>query len=98
MFSRPSLMPKVSSANSLFSSDGYLFRGRHLSAHESQGARQRRFHLAAIDDQVEHAVIHEEFASLESLRQLLADGLFDDARSRESDQRLRFRDVQVAQH
>src|SRR5207237_5225762 len=99
MFSSPSLMPKVSSAKSLFSSDGYLFNGRgDLRAHEAERARDRRLHLAAIDDEIEHAVLEQELAALEAFRQLLTDGLLDDARPRESDQRFRLRDVQVAEH
>ena len=67
-------------------------------AHEAQRAGQRRLHLAPIDDQVEHAVLEQELAALEAVGQLLADGLLDDARTGEADQRLRLGDVQVAQH
>ena len=54
--------------------------------------------LAAIDDDVEHAVLEQELAALEPLGQRLADGLLDDARAGEADQRLRLGDVQVAEH
>ena len=54
--------------------------------------------LAPIDDHVQHAVLEEELAALEALGQLLPDGLLDDARAGEADQRLRLGDVHVAQH
>ena len=56
------------------------------------------FMLAAIDDEVEHAVLDEELAALEPLRQLLPDRLLDDARAGEADERLRLGDVQIAEH
>ena len=52
----------------------------------------------AVHDGVEHAVFEEEFAALESFGKFLSDGLFDDARAGESDQRARFGDVEVAEH
>ena len=55
-------------------------------------------HLAPIDDDVEHAVLEQELAALESFGQLLADGLLDDARAGEADERLRLGDVDVAEH
>ena len=61
-------------------------------------ARDRRLHLAPIDDQIEHAVLEQELAALESLGQLLPDRLLDDARAGEADERLRLRDVHVAEH
>src|SRR5206468_224996 len=42
-------------------------------------------HLAALDDEVEHAVLEQELGALEPFRQLLADGLLDDARAGEAD-------------
>src|SRR5947207_11159014 len=99
MFSRPSLMPKVSSAKRRSSND-WLRRldGRDLRAHELQRARQRGFQLAAVDDQIEHAVVEQELAALEPFGQLLADGLLDDARSGEADECLRLRDVEIPEH
>ena len=55
-----------------------------LGAHEPQRARDRGLHLAAVDDEVEHAVLDQELAALESLGQLLPDRLLDDARARRS--------------
>src|SRR6266481_928632 len=46
-------------------------------------------HLAALDDEVEHAVLEQELGALEPFGQLLADGLLDDARAGEADERLR---------
>ena len=40
--------------------------------------------LVPVDDGVDHAVLEEELAPLEARRQLLADGLLDDARARRS--------------
>ena len=60
--------------------------------------REHRLHLPAIDDEIDHPFFEQELASLESLGQLLADRLLDDARAGEPDLRLRFGDVEVAQH
>jgi hypothetical protein len=54
--------------------------------------------VLALDDVVEHAVIEEKLGSLESLGELLLDGLFDDAGTGEADEGLGLRDVDVAQH
>ena len=69
-----------------------------VRAHEAQRVGDRRFHLAPIDDEVEHALLEQELAALESLGQLLPDRLLDDARSGEADQRLRLGDVEIAEH
>ncbi len=69
-----------------------------VAPHEAQGAGDGRLHLAAIDHQVEHAVLDQELAALEPVGQLLPDRLLDDARSGEADQRLRLGDVEVAEH
>jgi hypothetical protein len=69
-----------------------------MLSHESQRSRDGVFHFAAIDDQIEHAVLEEELAALESVGQLLADGLLDHAWSREANQRAGLGDVQVAEH
>ena len=47
---------------------------------------------------VEHAVLEQELAALESFGQRLADRLLDDARTGKADERLRLGDVDVAQH
>ena len=43
-------------------------------------------------------MLQQEFAPLESFGQLLADGLFDHPRTRKSNKRAGFRDIQIAQH
>src|SRR5688572_1288739 len=122
IFSRPSLIPKVSCANSRSSTSARsIFRlktaatgagellhaggcafsrkvNRRFGAHEPQRARDDRFQFPPIDHQVEHAVLDQELAALEALRQLLPDRLLDDARAREADERLGFGEVEVAQH
>src|SRR4249920_1022149 len=49
------------------------------SGPEPAQPRQRRAHLVAMHDHVDHAVIEQIFRALESFRQFLADGLLDDA-------------------
>src|SRR5690606_19880073 len=50
-------------------------------------------HLEAARDAVEHAVLEQELAPLEALRELLADGRLDDARTGEADERVGLGDV-----
>ena len=47
---------------------------------------------------VHHAVLVEIFGALEPVRKLLANGLLDDARTGETDQRARLGDLHVAEH
>ena len=54
--------------------------------------------LAAIDDHVDSTVIEQKFASLEALRQSLANCLLDDSRAGKSDERFRLGNIYVAQH
>ena len=56
------------------------------------------FSSLALDDRVDHAVLEQELGALEALGQLLADGLLDDARPGEADERLRLGEDDVAQH
>src|SRR5580765_622417 len=49
-------------------------------AHEPERVGDRGFHLAPIDHEIEHPLVEQELAALESLRQLLPDCLLDDAR------------------
>src|SRR6266508_4334574 len=110
MFSSPSLMPNVSRANSRSrrsaprvecggaNADGLRLGHAALGSHEPKRARERGFHVASIDDEIEHAALDEEFTALESLGELLPDRLFDDAWARESNQGLRFADVEIAEH
>ena len=51
-----------------------------------------------MDDHVDHAVRQQVLGALEAVRQLLADGLLDDARAGEADQRAGLCDVDVAEH
>ena len=60
--------------------------------------RDGALHLAAIDDEVEHAVLEQELAALKAFGQLLANRLLDDARAGEADERARLGDVQIAEH
>ncbi len=53
--------------------------------------------LVARDDGVDHPVLQEELGALEAGRQLLADGLLDDPRAGEADERLRLGQDDVAQ-
>ncbi len=60
----------------------------------SQGASQ----IPSIDDGVDKPVIKREFRGLETLRQLLADGVADDALAGEADERVRLGYDDVAVH
>src|SRR6185312_17514966 len=53
-------------------------------------------HLAAVDDQIDRAVVEQELRTLETFGQGLAHGLLDHPRPGEADQRLRLADVDVA--
>src|SRR5262245_26810787 len=86
IFSSPSFMPKVSSANRRSSTSACGVRGggsgcgeggvlgsdRGLRSHEAERASDRGLHLAAVHHQVQHPVVDEELASLKALGQLLA--------------------------
>jgi len=54
--------------------------------------------LAAIDDHIDKAVILHKLGALESLRQVLADGLLDDTRTGKTDKGAGLGDDDVAQH
>ena len=112
MFSRPNFIPRRSSekrnsrGKTCFSSwrrprvralrlDRLLDRRRGA---EAEDAGDEVLHLASIDDDVEHAVLEQKLAALESFGQRLADGLLDDARAGESDEGFRLGDVDVAEH
>src|ERR1019366_8142500 len=68
------------------------------AAHEPQRVGDGGLHLAPIDDEVDHAFFEQELAPLESVWERLADRLLDHARTGKADERLRFGDVQVAEH
>src|SRR5947207_1992888 len=70
-----------------------------LRIHEEfERGRNEALHILAMDNRVDHSMFDEELASLEAFRELLPDGLFDNSRSRESDERAWFGDIEVAQH
>src|SRR5918992_4948150 len=88
MFSSPSLMPKVSSAKRRSNTQQRLLvdcgagsyghrrglrRTGRLGAHEAQRARDGRLDLAAVHDEVQHAVVEKELTALETFRELLPD-------------------------
>jgi len=58
----------------------------------------RSLELGPAHDQIEHAVLEQEFAALESLGQLLANRLLDDAWTGEADEGARLGDVEIAEH
>src|SRR5438477_3831011 len=74
-------------------------KGRNYSTHEQfERVTKVGFHLFAMDHGIEESVLEQKFVTLEAFRQFLADGLLDNARSCEADQRSGFCDIQVAQH
>src|SRR3954469_5225277 len=52
-----------------------------IDDHEIERTGDEVLHLLAMDHRIEHAVLEQELGALEALRQLLANGLLDDARS-----------------
>src|SRR6476620_12773445 len=56
-----------------------------LNAEERKSFGQIFLHLCSLHDRVKEAVLQQELACLEALGELLANGLFNDARSREPD-------------
>src|SRR5229473_6062761 len=63
-----------------------------------EGVGDEGLEVLAVDDGVEEAVFEEEFGALKSFGEFLADGLLDDARAGETDERAGFTDVEVAEH
>ena len=72
--------------------------GSWLTREHGQDGRDLLPHLPSIDNHVQGAVLQQEFAPLESVRQRLADGLLNDTGSSKSDECLGFRDIQVSKH
>ena len=60
-------------------------RQRRFAAHVPEQLADGLLELPPVDDVVEHAVLEQEFRGLESLRQILANGLLDHPRPREAD-------------
>ena len=57
-------------------------------------AAKRVAKLMAMHHRIQHAVLQQKFAALEAFGQLLANGLLNDSRPGEADQRARFGDVE----
>ncbi len=72
--------------------------GGRPAGQETAQLRQRRAQVVAVHDHVDHAVREQVLGALEAFGQLLADGLLDDARAGEADERPGLGDVHVAQH
>src|SRR5947209_11370829 len=66
------------------------------SGEKPEYLREPVAHLLAMDDGVDHPVLQQELAGLESLRELLPQRLLDHSRAGESDQRLRLGEDDVA--
>src|SRR5712692_920872 len=65
---------------------------------EIEGAGDEGLEVLAVDDGVEETVFEEEFGALKSFGEFLADGLFDDARTGETDECAGLADVEVTEH
>src|SRR6266849_3193285 len=65
---------------------------------EIERAGDEGLEVLAVDDGVEKTVFEQEFGTLKSFGKFLADGLLDDARAGETDERAGFADVEVAEH
>ena len=76
---------------------GRMVRRRQLH-HQPAEPRDGLAQLVAVHDDVDHAVLEQIFGALKTLRQLLADGLLDDARAGEADQRAGLGEMHVAEH
>ena len=87
--------------------DAGMRRAREVG-HQAASLRLRReigdqqrellLQVAARNDHVDDAVLEQIFGALESLGQLLADGLLDHPLAGEADQRARLGDLDVAEH
>src|SRR5512143_1213384 len=69
-----------------------------LFREEIEYPAEDRAHVLARNDHVDHAVFEEELRALEPRRKLLLDCLFDNPGAGETDEALRFRDDNVAEH
>src|SRR5258708_4435551 len=65
---------------------------------EIEGACDEGFEILAVDDGVEEAVLKQEFGALKAFGEFLANGLLDDARTGESNERAGLANVEVAEH
>src|SRR5260370_29456476 len=63
-----------------------------------EGGGDKGFEILAVDDGVEEAVLKQEFGALKAFGEFLANGLLDDARAGETDERAGLANVEVAEH
>src|SRR5712664_3072247 len=63
-----------------------------------EGAGDERFKFLAVDDSVEETVFEQEFGALKAFGEFLANGLLDDARAGESNERAGLANVEVSEH
>src|SRR5437660_12287530 len=63
-----------------------------------EGAGDERFKFLAVDDGVEETVFEQEFGALKAFGEFLANGLLDDARAGESNERPGLANVEISEH
>src|SRR4051812_474993 len=90
---RPGRIPEAWRESRYASASTELLAGEHV-----QEAADRSLHLGPHRDEVDHPMLDQKLGALEAFGEGLADRLLDHARTGETDQRLRLRDVQIAEH
>src|SRR5690606_14914011 len=55
-------------------------------------------HLMTMQNHINRTMFQQKFAALETFRQFLAHGLLDNPRARETNQSVRFSNIEVTQH
>src|SRR5690606_17526450 len=84
-----SRMPDVCACRAMTASGPWACaQGSVLLPREVDDAADLGAELVPVDDAVNHAGVDKELGALEALGELLADGLLDDARAGEADERL----------
>src|ERR1700679_3057281 len=73
-------------------------RASWLAAEEIEGLADLGLGVLARNDGVEESGLEQKFGGLKTFGEFLADGLLDDARTGETDERARFGNVEVAEH
>src|ERR1700679_2631564 len=73
-------------------------RASWLADEEINGPADVGLKFLARNDGVEEAVLEQKVGVLKTFGECLTDGLFDDARTGETDERARFGNVEVAEH
>ena len=71
---------------------------RRKPQEHARNPNQLLLHFVPVGHSVEHAVIQQILGALESFGQLLPDRLFHDPGTGETDQRIRFGNMDIAQH